>query len=483
MFTDPKSPFDGVAIVRFRPFFFVLATVSLAIMVWVWWSGAFLNMWAWLWLPGFALGLSRRPWTKREVPVHIGVRDDHLLVDGASVAPLRAISSAFVGALPGKRRAVRLERRRRPAVELRVRDDAHAAALMRALGLGPTQWAASYALPPQRGDRRAYLVLALLVGIPCVVVSGLLVAGGAQMLFGSSLLANLLAPVCAVSLLVVPTSAFMPRLLVGTDGVSLVLRGHTRFVRYDEIADVRVEERVFTITLTTNQTLLFKGPFSASGPIAYYGPDPEQIAERIREAKAAATSEGDAPQAALLRGFGPPAERIHALRAIGRKAGEGEYRSAQVSTEQLWRSLESSSADPKARAGAAIALRERLDETCRRRLRIVAAATAEPKLRAAIESAAGDDDAPLEEAFAALESDAAEERAVRREGLAEVMITPGPPNSTMKLTNGQVRYAHQSTRSLSSLVGRTQQRSDGGMGPEHPPGFLERPAIASTRET
>lgn len=32
-------------------------------------------------------------------------------------------------------------------------------------------------------------------------------------------------------------------------------------------------------------------------------------------------------------------------------------------------------------------------------------------------------------------------------------------------------------------VSRTQQRSDGGMGPEHPPGFLERPAVASTRET
>ena len=152
----------------------------------------------------------------------------------------------------------------------------------------------------------------------------------------------------------------------------------------------------------------------------------DQIVARIQEAKAAAASGADA-DAALLHCSGTPAARIRALRALGR--AEGDYRSTPVSTEQLWQTFESSAADPEARASAAIALRARLDASCAPRLRVVAAATAAPKLRVAIERAAGDDDAALEEALAALEADGSwrrTRRAERRRRSARRRLMPEP---------------------------------------------------------
>jgi hypothetical protein len=107
-------------------------------------------------------------------------------------------------------------------------------------------------------------------------------------------------------------------------------------------------------------------------------------------------------------------ERAHSCAPGAWTRGEAGLSGRPVSTEQLWQIFESGAADSEARAGAAIALRERLDESCRRRLRVVAATTASPKLRTAIESAASDDDASLEEALAALESEPLEDGAVQR---------------------------------------------------------------------
>lgn len=446
MSTDPQSPFEGVAIVRLRPLFFVLTALYLAALASCfqpWWYGVtpalYVNL---VPLASLPFLLSRARWLRREVPAGIGVRDDHLLVDGNPVCPLRAITSVSVVAGDGEARTVSLERRWGRAVVLRVRDEDHVAALMRALGLGPTQWAASYALPPQRGDLRSPLMLGLVTGV------FLLVRALAPPLLASLWVSRIPAanPRClaaraicdenaraiavsthdlAVSTftfkmwsimmvlwavvvgLIVATSAFKPRLLVGTDGISLTFKRRTRFVPYDEIANVTVVGSRVMIALTTGEMLAFNAGSRSDSDA------PRRIVERIREAKAAASSDADV-HALLLRCSGSPAARIHALRGFGREGGEGEYRSAPVTTEQLWRAFESSSADPEARANAAIALRARLDDSCRRRLRIVAAATAAPKLRSAIESAASDDDESLEEALAALEHEAAEERAVQR---------------------------------------------------------------------
>ncbi len=412
--TDAPSAFERVAIVRFSGLFFVLSGVLLA-------SLAYLGREQ---LRGAGIGLLlpmlfssvvtvsalvQAQWTRRRVPVSIGVRDDHLIVDGASICPLRAISSAYVVPAEGNARTVRLLRRLRPAIELRVRNEKHAVALMRALRLGPTQWAASYRLPFQSAER-------LLSGRRGLLVS-LLAMGAVTWIASRGFEASL--RIGLVSTLLGFVSAAMPLgplLLVGTDGISLASMGRTRFVPYREIADVTtaLARRGWLgsmwwrvgITLTTGEVVrFFVRPRSAGvgDALAQRGLDAQRIAESIREAKSAATSEADAPSA-LLRVSGTPSARLRALRALGRRR-EDDYRTAPVSTEQLWRTFESTAADPEARAGAAVALRARLDEPCRERLRAVAAATVAPKLRAAIETAAGDDDEALEEALRALEPD------------------------------------------------------------------------------
>lgn len=447
MSTDQRSPFEGVAIVRRRPLFFVLMALYLAALLFgASWPVLMPTLYVSLVpLASLPFLLLRKQWMRREVPVNVGVSDDHLLVDGNPVCPLRAITSVSVVAGEGEVRTVRLERRWGRAVVLRVRDEDHVAALLRALGLGSTQWAASYALPPQRGDRRLPLMLGLVTGVfllvralalPLLASLGIwsIPAADARCLTSlaacddiartlaisndiardlavstftfkmSSIMVALWAVVVALSL---ATSAFKPRLLVGTDGISLTFKRRTRFVPYDEITNVTVVGRRVMIVLTTGEMLAFDAGSGSDSD------GPRRIVERIREAKAAACSDADV-HALLLHYSGSPAARIHALRAFGREGEEGEYRRAPVTTEQLWRTFESSSADPEARANAAIALRARLDDSCRRRLRIVAAATAVPKLRSAIESAAGDDDESLKEALAALESDVRDERAVQR---------------------------------------------------------------------
>lgn len=346
MSTDPQPPFEGVAVVRLRPLYFVVAAAVLAALPGALITQQFQHLQEEIdlaqrqalltpgtsvpsWGPGLAnlfltlLGLlliflplllmaSRWVLMKRAVPTSVGVRDDHLTIDGKAVAPLGAISSALVIPGDGDDRTVSLERSRGRTIELRVRGDDQAAALLRALGLGATQWAASYPLGYQSRDPRQYLGLSFFV-------LAMFSNSVGSFLFGSwSGLGTLLMGVCC--------------------GMG---------------------------------TLVSSGSRS-----------------------------------------GTPKERIRALRALGQEGKQG-YRAAPVPTEQLWRVFECAANDAETRAAAAIALRERLDASSVRRLRIVAAATAEPKLRIAIESAARDDDAALEEALAALDSDVEEEKAVR----------------------------------------------------------------------
>ena len=95
----------------------------------------------------------------------------------------------------------------------------------------------------------------------------------------------------------------------------------------------------------------------------------------------------------LLRAGRPIAEWLLELREIG-SPQKGGYRIAPVPEDVLWRLVEMPSADPSARAGAAVALGPSLSEEGRTRLRVAAAATALPGVRAVLLAAAssGDDD-------------------------------------------------------------------------------------------
>jgi hypothetical protein len=95
------------------------------------------------------------------------------------------------------------------------------------------------------------------------------------------------------------------------------------------------------------------------------------------------------------------------LRAIGTGAN-ADHRTAPISRDQLWQIVEHAGSRPSARAGAAIALAEGLDDAGRVRLQKAAGATASPKIRVAIEKAAtSPSDEELREALAELEQEEA----------------------------------------------------------------------------
>jgi hypothetical protein len=84
--------------------------------------------------------------------------------------------------------------------------------------------------------------------------------------------------------------------------------------------------------------------------------------------------------------------------------GAGGFREAEVSADDLWRTLEDGAADPEARAGAAVALGPTLGEGDRARLRVAARVVAAPRLRVALEAVADGDEARVEEALAEIEA-------------------------------------------------------------------------------
>lgn len=75
------------------------------------------------------------------------------------------------------------------------------------------------------------------------------------------------------------------------------------------------------------------------------------------------------------------------------------YRVPAVPSEALWRVALDPACDPEVRSGAVLALRPRLDDAGRARLRDVAKACAAPRLRVAISAAAEEDDTALFDAL------------------------------------------------------------------------------------
>ena len=130
-----------------------------------------------------------------------------------------------------------------------------------------------------------------------------------------------------------------------------------------------------------------------------------------RVADLAASPTDEATSVLLARGGRSVEEWARDLRALA--VGQaGGYRAASIPTEELWRILEDPKSDPTARAGAAVALRSSLNEEGRARIRVVAEQCASPKIRVALEAAAGGtSDGEVEAALAECEPEVESRRA------------------------------------------------------------------------
>jgi hypothetical protein len=345
-------------------------------------------LWAW----------RQKPWARyREMTVRAGPRGLEL---GKRLLPRAHIQGALVVPADGKKPTrVRVSSTGlRPPIEVAVDDVAEGRALLRALGRDVSQAAATFRVGSGISGNPLRM-LGVGLAAAAVVLSIAAVASwlGVHAAFGAT---PFLGMVAVVALFVLPA-----RLVVGADGIAHRWLFFRRFIDYADVSTVtryrRGKEEGLSILLESNETVripIESGGISETGHAA-------AIEERVNEALDAWQRGGAvADEARLGRGERALSDWITALKAMGAGADAGP-RQAPVPRDRLWRIVEDPRADHAARAAAAVALGGGEDEE-RARLRVVAEATAAPRLRVAIEAAAGQDEAAIGEALAAVEEEA-----------------------------------------------------------------------------
>jgi hypothetical protein len=349
----------------------------------------------------------------REVPGKLEVDGGGVQWNGERLVARAELKDGMVLPRASGPPIVRLRRRGlRLAKEIRVSDRNEGRGLLRALGFDASQAVATFSLPSRVvGDKRLrrWLVGGVMGSFVLMGVLGAVVARmGTGMSFGPLL------PVLwavAISSIVLVT-AVPTKLRVGADGLHVSWWRSTRFIPYGEVARVDpFEDSGMGNNRVAGLELLLKSKERVRIPIlskrSSIRDELYLVHERIAEAIETWSRGEGAAHAAMVRRSGRGAsDWVRALKGIGAFAN-ADARTAPVLPEKLWRIVEDPAAPADARAGAAVALGMSVDDEGRARLRAAADATAAPKLRVAIESAAKNE---AEEALvAALEEVEAEE--------------------------------------------------------------------------
>jgi len=212
--------------------------------------------------------------------------------------------------------------------------------------------------------------------------------------------------VAVVASILALTYARSVRLRVGADGVT-VKRGFgaRTFFAHDAIRDVRAEDGTVVLEPLHGETMRFSVS-ARRRPRKHedVGEVAASIVRRVREAREAFRQLADAPEAALVldRGERSTREWLQDLEALGEGA-TASFRRANVSREQLLHVVESTSASARERLAAIVALRPKLTEEEKPRVRVAAERCVLPALRermVRVADAADDEDlaAALEEA-------------------------------------------------------------------------------------
>lgn len=332
--------------------------------------------------------------------------DPHGLSFGGEILVLREdIREAFLDPNTGLLPIVHIRPRGlRRTIKIRVMTLEQGRALLRALGVDGSQKTLSTALSePAAGLQRAwsrFRLLTLLVFVSFFVVSFVGVASNRGQLALTYFVIWLFAMAALGLAALAPT-----KLTIGGDGLLVRWLGRARYIPYSDIRSVHL---MFHDQVGQAAYLAGRGAEGACGvqlwltsgevvPL-HVRRESDRIHERIAEVVDAWWRRDGALETALVsRGTRDARAWLRALRGIGAKATTG-YRTTSMADE-LWRIVEDVAASAEARAGAAFALRDAWGEEGRARLGRIAAATASPRLRIAIDRAASVEED--EEAFAA----------------------------------------------------------------------------------
>jgi hypothetical protein len=345
----------------------------------------------------------------------------HANADGVTIGdrfvPRAEIQEGFV--LPGSSPRVLLRRAEAP-IEIHMGSAEEARTLLRALRLDVSQKVATFQALSRALAKRRYGVAAfggfLALQVIAIMISRAIGVGEGV----ANIVASVLAALATVTIFGTPT-----RLSVGADGIALRWLWTRRFFGYDEINHITRFDKVWwgahwgpdgwqyagqvlglRIVLHSGEEVLVPitlGSLERNTDV----PIVPLIEERIRGAMDTSCCQDGPPDDAplLRRGNRDMGVWVAALRSIGAGAN-ADLRTAPITRERLFRIVEDPASPAADRAAAAVALAGAVDEENRMRLRSAAEATAEPKLRVAIEKAAdGENDAEIEAALAEAEGE------------------------------------------------------------------------------
>lgn len=347
------------------------------------------------------LGLLLYVWARNpcavERPAHAVADARGLLLDGRLVLEAGRVTSGWLETRAGGPPVVHLRAAaapwRRRAVDVVVRDVESGRALLRVLEVDPTHASAHYwVLARPLGEGRAFARAATLIAL--VLAFGVVAGQSAP----AALALAVVALFALVGGLVVPT-----RVTVGADGVLVRWLGTVRFVPWTSVVAIEDFDGGVVLALDGGGWLTLRTPADHER----HCPERASMVERMRVAWRAHGRGGhDADPTAVLvrRAGGHTREWVRAMRRI--LSPERGYRTQAMPPEQLWRVVEDACGDRHARTGAALALAPLLDDRGRERMQAAASSCAEPRLRAALQTAATDAAAaaPDDELAAALDA-------------------------------------------------------------------------------
>ncbi len=324
------------------------------------------------------VALARGARYRRGPKRRVGADGRGLSVDGELVVPRHALLRARVRDEPDGAYSVIVEGRGlTPTYAVRVESARIAQALADTLEQAPQGVAVFDALPPW-AHRIRWLAI-ILTTSPWILINILRYLPGFT-----------IAIVLGLYVLVALPMVLPQKVAIGDDGVLLRWAGRRRFVPFGMLRAARATPLGLELELVDDRSIEIR---------LGHRPDVdtsrrEAMLDRIEEGMALHRSLEPADDEALLaRGERPIDVWIQEMRMLGAGDAFG-YRTCAIPRERLWAVLENPSADPSAREGAALALRERLDEEERDRLGAVAQKIASPRLRIAIDAVSTLPDTP-----------------------------------------------------------------------------------------
>jgi len=284
------------------------------------------------------------------------------LVVGERMMPRHELSAALVR---HERDTTYVELRGKREVDVEVKNNVEADALVRALGLD----AASTTLD-----------VPVDVAPPAYVPAALVLFALASGVFG--LLHTLVAWVpfaCVMALMGSLMVLGRSTLRIGADGIVVKrLWGTSRFVSHDAIASVDMQGHAIVVRDTRDRELHITLREQRAGS----GDEAQAIGRRILQARQTHRASGGAPElsVALDRGSRTTREWIAELRKVGAGASS-TFRTIGIAREQLVAIVESTSASAKDRIAAIAALHGTFQDDEERRVRVAVDRIAAPDVR------------------------------------------------------------------------------------------------------